>query len=156
MSCAILLGVISLAPGFILSYTQEKDALDRLEMLQKSRQNSSSSSIIKELADSSALIKKLKSRKDSIVFSSIISKILNDKPSGVSITSFDISTSGEEATSTISVVIQGKSATRESLVLFKDKISSDPLVLNVELPVSDLAKSKDIYYSIRISINQTK
>lgn len=156
MSCAVLFGIAALAPGYILSYSLEKDALDKLDVLQKSRQTSGSNNMIKELADSNKIINKLKDYKTSIPFSSIISKIISYKPSGVSIRSFDVSSLTEEASSTINAVIQGKASSRESLVLFRDKISSDPLVEKVELPVSDLAKSKDISYSIKISIKQIK
>lgn len=156
MSYAVLVGIISLAPAYILSYNREKEVLSRLEELKKDRQDNGQNTMLNELASSTSIINKIKERKDSVIFSTIISQIIDYKPVGVTIKSFDINLSGDEKSSIITMVIQGKALTRESLVSFKNKLSTDPMITNVELPVSDLAKSKDISYSIKININQIK
>ncbi len=152
MSCSVLAGIISLAPAYVYSYTREKEVLNRLTELQKNREDGGLIAIKKELTDTSAMIKKVKEGDSSIIYSSIVYNIINHKPAGVSINSFDLSSTGATATSTIIVVMQGKANTRESLVTFKDRLTKDPLITKVELPVSDLAKSRDISYSIKISI----
>ena len=152
MSCSVFVGIISLAPAYIFSYTQEKEVLDRLAELQIKRQTDVVGSIKKELTDVTTIINKIKTGSDSVIYSNIVSKIISQKPSGVSIKSFDMQATGESATSTIIAVIQGKAITRESLVAFKDRLTKDPLISKVELPVSDLAKSRDISYSIKVSL----
>lgn len=152
MSCSVFVGIISLAPGYIYSYTQEKEALDRLAELQVKRQADVAGTIKKELSDTTLMINKIKTVNDSVIYTNIVTKIISQKPSGVSIKSFDIQATGETATSTIVAVIQGKALTRESLVSFKERLTSDPLITKVELPVSDLAKSRDISYSIKVSL----
>ncbi len=152
MSCAILVGVVSLIPAYVTSYSQEKYALAQLAALQKSREEKGNSAIVKELQQSNQLVLKLKEHKDSIIFSSIITHIINYKVLGLTINSFEITSVGPEASSTAQVVLQGKASTRESLIKFKNTLEADPLISKVELPVSDLAKSKDISYSLRISV----
>ena len=49
MSVAVLAGIFSLTPGFVLSYTQEKEALEHLKKVEKSRKDKGLDSIIKEL-----------------------------------------------------------------------------------------------------------
>ena len=98
------------------------------------------------------MVDRLKGQKDQILYSSIINEIVKNKNSGLTINSFNFSSQGA-ATSSISTVIQGKASTRESLIQFKTKLTSDPKITNVELPVSDLAKSKNISYSIKLSIS---
>lgn len=150
MSCSVLAGIISLVPAYVYSYTREKEVLNRLTELQKNREDGGLVAIKKELADTSTMIKKIKDGDSSIIYSSIVYNIINHKPVGVSINNFDLSSTGTSATSTISVTMQGKASTRESLVTFRDRLAKDPLITKVELPVSDLAKSKDISYSIKV------
>lgn len=151
MSVAVLAGIFSLAPGFILSYTQEKEALEHLKKVEKNRKDKGLDSVVKELNQTNTIIKKLEENSGNLIYSKIVSQIIGHKTNGLSIKSFDISKS-PNATSSADVVIQGKATTRDSLISFKNKLEADPLISNLQLPVSDLAKSKDISYSIKISI----
>ncbi len=152
MSCAVLVGIASLIPAYIYSYSQEKDALDRLVVLQKNREQKGTDTVIKELKQSNEVISKLKGHKDSVVFSKIITHVIDHKVSGLTINSFDVSSIGPAASSTVQIILQGKALARESLIQFKNTLESDPLISKVELPVSDLAKSKDISYSLKVTI----
>lgn len=151
MSCAVLVGIASIIPAFLLSFSQEKDALNHVKAIEKSRKEKGIDSIVKELSGGSVILKKLNDNSNGRIYSKMIFQIINDKPNGLTINSFDIA-STKNATSSIVVVIQGKAPTRELLVNFKDKLESDPLVTKVELPVSDLAKNKDISYSMKVSL----
>jgi hypothetical protein len=151
MSVAVLVGIFSLAPAFVISYTQEKEALEHLKKVEKNRKDKGLDSVVKELSETNLIIKKLEENTNDIVFSKVIFKIIGYKTNGLTIKSFDVS-KAPNATSTVDVVIQGKASTRDSLISFKNKLESDPLISNLQLPVSDLAKSKDISYSIKISI----
>ena len=128
---------------------QNKDYLPN--DLARIRKEKGIDSIVKELSGGSVILKKLNDNSNGRIYSKMIFQIINDKPNGLTINSFDIA-STKNATSSIVVVIQGKAPTRELLVNFKDKLESDPLVTKVELPVSDLAKNKDISYSMKVSL----
>lgn len=155
MSCAVLVGIGSLIPSYIYSYSQEKESIDRIAALQKSRQESGTKDIIKELAKTKDVIKKLKDRQSPFVYSKIISQVINHKPYGITISSFNFSLTKPTATSSLEVIVQGKASSRESLIKFKDNLQSDSLINTVDLPVSDLAKNKNISYSIKLSILPT-
>ena len=68
--------------------------------------------------------------------------------SSVSINSIQIDKTG---TTSVSIVVQGKAPTRESLVSFKKRLEDSRPGTKVELPISDLTKSKDISYSLKIT-----
>ena len=55
------------------------------------------------------------------------------------------------ASSSAVIVVQGKAPTRESLVDFKKRLEDARPGTKVELPISDLTKSKDISYSLKIT-----
>lgn len=69
---------------------------------------------------------------------------------GIRLTSFEVSIN---ASSTVDMRVGGISANRESLVTFRKNIESYKGVQKVELPVSDLARSKDLTFIIRIVAN---
>lgn len=69
---------------------------------------------------------------------------------GVKLTSFELSTN---ASSTIDLRVSGVSANRDALLAFRKKIEVYKGVQKVELPVSDLAKSKDLSFVMRITAN---
>lgn len=154
MSCSILVGVLSLTPAFVSSYLEEKGLMNMIILAEKNKKVQQTGNLIKDFSKSNEMVKRLKENKSSIIFSDIISNIITYKPQGLSIRSFSISEENTTGTSTIVAIIQGKSSSRETLVLFKDRLESDPLVSKVELPVSDLVKSKDISYSIKVSFIQ--
>jgi len=151
LSFAIFLGICALMPAYIYSYSQEKALLVRLEELQKSRAERGTDTVKKELADSTLVINRLKKHKSPVVYSNLISQVVGHKPAGVSIKSFSITFDRQATTTQAMIVVQGMSSTRDGLILFRDRLEADPLVSKVELPISDLAKSKNISYSIKIN-----
>jgi len=155
MSCAVLIGTGSLLPAYIFSYNQEKSALDQLSSFQKSRQERGMDSVMSDFKITNDAIALIDMSKESIGYSNIISNIIRQKPYGLTIKSFSLGETNATATSSITAVIQGKSNTREELIKFRDSLELDPRVLKVELPVSDLAKNKNISYSIKIVISRT-
>ncbi len=155
VSGAVLLGIGSLVPAYIYSFSQAKDALSRAKFLQESRQQRGVDEVLKELKQTDLDVKKLQEHQDKVVFSNIITQLISSKTSGIRISSFTFSNVVVDANSKKNIfatILQGKANTRENLVEFKKKLESDPSVLGVELPVSDLAKSKDIAFSLKISM----
>lgn len=157
ISFAVLIGICSLAPAYIYSYSQEKEALGKAQSIQKSLKESGTDEIWRDLRQASEIITRLKGNTPSKPFGDIVASIIADKNTNIKINSFNF-TEIIDASSTpiFSVNIAGKSGTREGLVSFKKKLETDDYIQSVELPVSDLAKSKDIDFSMRITIKPQK
>lgn len=153
ISCGIIIGIMSLFPAFILSYSQGKDSLDKIETIQKSRESRGIDTISKDLSDNYQMIKKLKTGNGMMKVSEIVFEISKLRPSQISLTSLKIDKEKETATSSISIILQGKAIARESLITFKKNLEGDKRIIKVELPISDLAKSKNISFSVRLILN---
>lgn len=151
--CGVMIGVISLLPAFILSKYQEKEALDHIQSIKNEGQQKEITTILVELSDSSKIIKKIKEDQSSIVFSNFISEIILHKNGQISINSIKMSIPNN-ASSSIEVILQGKASSRESLVTFKKDLENDARIINTELPISDLAKSKNISFAIKFNMTQ--
>lgn len=55
------------------------------------------------------------------------------------------------ASSTMEIRIIGEAVTRDALITYKKKIEGSGIAQKIDLPVSDLAKSKDIAFTIKIT-----
>jgi len=73
-----------------------------------------------------------------------------DKPDGVSLSSFSFASVSGEA---MQLVLSGVSATRDALVEFSQRLSSDAAFSSVDLPISNLSKKSDIDFSITLTVN---
>lgn len=165
VSIAILIGIVSLAPAYIFSHTEEAEVIRSIEALERDRQDRGADIVMQDLKETGDVVKKLKGYNDSVIFSQIVSQVISLKPVSIKINSFNMpsvvpakKTSGSSATTTptLEVIIQGKSPTREDLVAFRDNLEADPLVTSVDLPVSNLAKSRDISFSLKILLLKTQ
>lgn len=54
------------------------------------------------------------------------------------------------ASTTVDLRVSGIAKTRETLIAYKKKVETNPMVAKADLPVSDLAKSKDISFVLKI------
>lgn len=70
---------------------------------------------------------------------------------GVTITSTDVSRTDAVFSP---IRISGKAESRQALASFRDRISSDARVEKVDLPLSNLAKDKDIQFSLTVTLKK--
>ena len=85
--------------------------------------------------------------------SSILDRVLLYKSSSISITSFQIDIE-DMASSSATAIIQGKSLTREKLLEFKKKLEQDSAIIDIEMPISDLAKEGNSPFAIRFKLKK--
>lgn len=77
---------------------------------------------------------------------SVVEKIARARNAGISVTSVSIKRGSEKG----AVTVAGKASTREALVSFSKRLQGEPSFSSVNLPVSSLAKARDIAFSIVI------
>jgi hypothetical protein len=82
-----------------------------------------------------------------IPISMVVKTIVATKVSGVSITRITVK---EEKTNLFDTTITGIASSRDSLVSFKKSLERETRLSGVALPVSDLARNKDIPFTIHI------
>lgn len=52
------------------------------------------------------------------------------------------------------IQVKGKAVDRQSLSQFRDKLLAQPSIASVDLPISNLAKDKDIQFSLTIAVKK--
>lgn len=83
-------------------------------------------------------------------FSKILPQLLNDKPKGVSVTSISFTRTDKED----ALYINGTALSRESLRQFSTNLKSNDEFLDVNVPVSSFAKSKENDFSITLKLSK--
>lgn len=153
VSCAIVVGIIALIPSYLKTEQELVEAALLRENLLKNQKESGADIIEKDLLQSQILAEKIIEEMDPNVHSEVIEKIISRLPRSVSLTSFQFTR--EAGTSTPLVgVIQGRAETRESLLGFKKELEKDVAFSLVEVPLSDLAKSRNIFFTINLNIKR--
>jgi len=101
------------------------------------------------LAVASRQAQMIVSLRNKFSFSEMVDILESMKGEGVSLNNFDFRRSDLEIGS---VKVQGKALTRQDLIDFRDLLLSHPKIKDIYLPISNLAKDKDIPFSISISL----
>ncbi len=136
-------------------HTQANDSIRKFDTVQKSRESRGIDLALKELKQSNDIVKKLKADDSNLQFSVIIQKVLENKLPDITFSAIQISKSNDKsASSSMEVIVQGKSQSRESLLAFKKNLEANPAILKVDLPISDLAKSKNIAFAFRLLLKK--
>lgn len=141
---------VFMLPSIVISYYKEKEVELRIDVLEKSFGESNTSlirSTIKSLNNDLNTIDKTLQYSETIP---LIDIILSKKTNNIHITDISYTSSG---TSTTNILIQGVSLTRDSLVNFKKSLEGSEKFKTIDLPISNLAKDKDIKFSMTMISN---
>jgi hypothetical protein len=148
VSIAGVIGIVSLLPSFVY-ITSEKISGERsLFSLRDVNKEKTGTESIGEITKQANVLTLFKDRsKSKTNYSSIIESILGVR-GAVTLNSMSVSRIG---TTAVVVVLRGIAPSRDSLVAFKGRLESAISGNKVDLPVSELAKSKDLQFSLTVT-----
>lgn len=151
-SCGVLvLATIFLLPSFILAESKESALEDQVDVTTQIIEKRKTGAAQEEVRITKAELGLLRNTLDNGSILDALSTILVTQNSTISISGIVYSQKGENIRS---LDIEGVASDRLSLLEFKKRLERELTVLDVVLPVSDLAESVDI--SFNISLNVTK
>jgi len=134
--------------GLLPSYLNEKVQTDTFRAQFEGKGTDQDKTVIERKLSNSVLVEylakeiKIFSSKES--FSSVISQIINEKQSNVSISRFSLNEK--------SVSISGVADTRGDLIIFQRALQNNSLFSDVNLPISDITKNIDASFTMDITI----
>lgn len=143
--------LVFLFPSWLSSYYKEKDFSLRSEEANKSLSTldiSSTTSYIKRLNSTLAVIDESLSYPN---FNSIIDDVLKRKPTGVRIDGIYYTVNSKN---TAGLAISGIGDKRDTLVSFSESLKDISYFKKVDLPISNLAKDKNIVFTINVDIEK--
>lgn len=148
LAVSLLIGIASLAPSYILSDQDEREAVARVEEMQRDRESRGVNELDKDAEEANRLATALLGENELPVFSVLVDDIVRNRGEGIVITSF---TMKALSTTTLEAIVKGKASTRDALVGYRKRVVEDTRFTKVDLPISDLAKSKDIPFTLTLS-----
>ncbi len=143
----LVIGVIGLLPSYILSNIRYEEALEWDRVVDNSSLKEDEVELQVWLAETNRRLTALSPKLDVDRPSDFIKKVLDQKINGISITNF----SWGKVAGKVTLSVSGEASNRQALVAFKDRLSDSGHFSDVILPISDLAKDKEISFQIKFS-----
>lgn len=155
ISFSVLVGVVSLFPAYVVFSSQENELNEKLIEVKKSKAARGIDLVIKEMNDSEGLLNALKKLDQNTNLSSLIVQAVNTKNPSINFNSIQVSKVTDSAYA-YEIILQGKSSTREDLLLYKKSLERNLAFVKIEFPIPDLTKSRDVSFAVKIKLNKTK
>lgn len=150
LSAVMVIWSVALLPAYVLITTQTKVfARDSAEI---QAEVDGYNTDVARLIDTSSKATRLLAQKDALVLSETINHLETLVQNGVSINSYEVGR--VSATELRPITITGRAATREDLANFRETLLSDPKIESALLPLSNLARDRDITFSITITLKK--
>ena len=147
VSVAGVVGIGALFPAYIHALVREQEHLTAAQQLKRSNDESGQTDIENQLRADNAILKRFTVQTHAVRASAAIASIVALRGT-VRITSFVF---GTVSTTTVSVMLQGKAPTRADLLAFKSRLENILPAGKTELPISALAKSTDVVFTMNLN-----
>ncbi len=142
-----VVGIIGLLPSYVLSKARENEALERARIVSSATEREENALLQAWLEKTNLKLQILSPTRDTERPSDFIKKILDQRVAGIVITGF----SWMKVEDKITLSASGVAASRQSLITFENRINSSKYFSEVVLPISNLAKDRDIDFQIKFS-----
>ena len=148
ISLPLLVFSTLLVPTYILFSSQIRALLLEEQYMQMNNSEMYKSAV-STIQEANMVAQQLEDTQDTLPSSEILNAIEAAQSSTISLSRFTYQRSGN----TIHTIMLGGTATdRASLASFKEVLERNPLFVQAEVPVSDLAKDRDLPFTIEISV----
>lgn len=147
VSAAILVGVAALLPAYLRARDAETDSLSQIASLKSGENESGRVAMMAELKADGQSLRRLSKNIGQARVSAILEQIVSMR-GNIKLSALNHS---PVSTSTVAVNIQGVAPTRNALIQFKSRLESLYPGAKAELPISELAASSNVRFSMRLS-----
>ena len=150
-SAAVLLGIFILIPSYVLTHSQVSAYKDSAESA--TEKIATFETVSKELTRAgvwAGMIKENFSHPNNSQYIALFCSLERD---GITISNISI-TWGDGGVEPI--IVEGTADNRQALAAFRDRLVAQAVVSDVNLPLSNLAKDKDIPFEVTVTIDNTK
>ena len=152
----LLVGIVGFLPSYILSNARQSEVLVRMESISKVKREGDEVSLKTWFSKMTSRLRVLSPALDTDRPSDFVHAVLEQKIPGMRITDFSwIRESRDNEKEKVVLSINGLASDRQTLLAFKDHINTSGVFSEVILPISDLAKDKDIAFQLKFSFAST-
>jgi len=141
-----VVAMVGLFPSYMLSNSRLKEVAERVRIMGEPDLENDESELRSWLSDLNQKIRTLSPKLDKDRPSDMIEEAINRKVNRIKITSFEW---GKDADTT-SLSVSGTALDRQALIAFEDSLNASGRFATVSLPVSNLARDKDIGFRVKL------
>jgi len=142
----VIIGAALLAPSYFLSRSKKDSANEQMALIERSiefRQSEISAELLRKARDRLTL---LADDNERALFTEIVKALVEEKNSGIAISGISHVRSSGIGTLTVT----GEALRRDNLLAFKEALVKSQIFSSVSLPVSDLARSSNIEFTLTL------
>lgn len=143
----VAISAILLFPSYFLSDLKEDFVEEQTNLYQQSERDEEREKIIVQLGEAREKLRALSAGGESVELRLVFDNIIDYSKGGIKISSL-LYKRGDASKSQLT--ISGVADTRDNLLLFSQLIENDEFFSSVVLPISNLAKDRDIDFKIEI------
>lgn len=140
---------IFVLPSWVISSSKEKDMILETEDAANAQFFKDSDEIISTITSTNVRLGYITSLLEYPKVRPFADTVISSKNSSIHLTQFTYAAVNKTDTT---ISIQGVSATREALISFSKTLQDSKMFKTVDLPISNLAKDKDIVFSMTLTI----
>ncbi len=148
----VLFSLALLLPAYVYIRANRSEIMLEHASLSAQRKDLGSQNLEQELIHANTVVREFAEYEHGESMSSVIRSLRDSVVSGIKIENFTIQPLPDKGEYTI--VLSGSADTRESLVNFTESLSDNPNYSSVGLPISNLAKSSNIKFSMSFKATQ--
>ena len=142
-----VVGIIGLLPSYILSSARENEVIERTRIMERAGERGDKLELQAWLRETSRELEVLSPKLDTDRPSDFIKRILDQRVTGLRITGL----SWAKVEDKIALSVSGVALDRQTLITFEDRINASGYFSEVILPISNLARDRDIDFQIKFS-----
>ena len=143
----IVVGMVGLFPSYLLSTSRHEEVLERTRLAGDLSPAAAEAEITQWLESLNLRLQTFSDLREPARPSLSVEAVLESREAGVRLTSFDWKKQG----GAITLLVSGIARDRQSLLSFEESLESSGRFASVELPVSNLAKERDIDFQIKLA-----
>jgi len=151
---SIFAGVVFLFPSILLIRVKGNSATELVSIARETISRSEGGTvagIARKVNEKLTLLVSEEERH--FLLSPVFKKVLNTKTQKLKITGLFYKQGPNNDLREEKIIVRGRSVRREELLSFVKALQTEPLFVNVDLPISDLVESEDIPFSITITFS---
>lgn len=143
----LIVTIVGLFPSYMLSKARQDEARERARLIGLAKPSGETEELDKWLSQINLKLKTLNPKLDQDRPSLLLTQVIEKKGSGIRITRFNwVKIEGKNELS-----VSGVARDRQSLLSFESRLNNSQLFSTVALPVSNLAKDRDISFEIKLT-----
>ena len=146
VSVSAIIGIITLLPSYFISDFQKRAAVNQAELIKKTNDDNQEN-VIAVLKEAQQKLEILSPEREKASLRTIFDTIISYRPNTIILTGLVYQKENEDK---VTFTISGVANSREDLLVFSQNLKKDALFDAVELPVSNLAKDRDIKFTLTI------